>query len=47
MLDVEIRVEKSTGYVTAEELKMHDDDIEIFQIDANFSPIVSVQDAVE
>jgi DNA-directed RNA polymerase subunit alpha len=42
-LDIEIRVEKWTWYVTAEELKAKEEDVEVLLIDANFSPVVNVK----
>ena len=42
-LDIEIRVEKGTWYLSAEDLKAREDDVEVFQIDVNFSPVLNVQ----
>ena len=42
-LDVEIRVEKSVGYLWIEELKEREDDVNVLLIDANFSPITNVK----
>ncbi len=42
-LDIEIRVEKSVGYLWVEELKEREDDVNVLLIDANFSPITNVK----
>lgn len=42
-LDIEIRVEKSVGYLSIEELKMREDDVDVLLIDANFSPVQTVK----
>lgn len=42
-LDIEIRVEKSVGYLSLEELKKKEDDVNVLLIDANFSPVLNVQ----
>lgn len=46
-LDIDIRVEKWTGYLTQEELKKREDDVEILNIDTNFSPVTNVKYNVE
>lgn len=46
-LDIEIRVEKWVWYLTIEELKKKEDDVDILLIDTNFSPVVSVKYDVE
>lgn len=42
-LEIEIRVEKSTGYMSVEDLKACEEDVNVLLIDANFSPVVSVK----
>jgi DNA-directed RNA polymerase subunit alpha len=42
-LNIEIRVEKGTGYLTSEDLKRREDDVEVLLVDANFSPVVNVK----
>lgn len=42
-LSIEIRVEKWTWYLTVEELKDREDDVEVLNIDTNFSPVLSVK----
>lgn len=42
-LDLEIRVEKSTGYISIEDLKKREDDVNMLLIDANFSPVLNVK----
>ncbi len=46
-LDIEIRVEKGTWYLTQEELKEREEDVEVILIDTNFSPVVNVRYEVE
>lgn len=46
-LDIEIRVEKSVGYLSIEDLRKKEDDVNILLIDANFSPITNVKYSVE
>lgn len=46
-LDIEIRVEKSVGYLSIEDLKKREDDVNVLIIDANFSPVVNVKYAIE
>jgi DNA-directed RNA polymerase subunit alpha len=46
-LDIEIRVEKSVGYLSIEELREREDDVNVLLIDANFSPIQNVKYSVE
>ncbi len=46
-LDIEIRVEKSVGYFSIEDLKKREDDVNVLIIDANFSPVVNVKYAIE
>lgn len=38
-----LRVEKNVGYVSIEDLKKREDDVEVLVIDANFSPVQNVQ----
>ena len=40
---MDIRVEKNVGYVSIEELKKREDDVEILVLDANFSPVQNVK----
>jgi DNA-directed RNA polymerase subunit alpha len=42
-LDMSIRIEKSVGYLSVDELKEREDDVNVLLIDANFSPVVSVK----
>lgn len=42
-LDIEIRVEKSVGYLSLDELKKKEDDVNVLLVDANFSPVSNVQ----
>jgi len=42
-LDIEIRIEKSVWYLSIEELKKREDDVNVLLIDANFSPVVNVK----
>lgn len=42
-LDMSIRIEKSVGYISTDDLKEREDDVNILLIDANFSPVVSVK----
>ncbi|MCH8518958.1 DNA-directed RNA polymerase subunit alpha [Candidatus Gracilibacteria bacterium] len=42
-LELDIRVEKNVGYVSIEELRETEDDIQVIGIDANFSPVVNVR----
>ncbi len=42
-LDIEIRVEKSVGYLSLDELKKKEDDVNVLLVDANFSPVLNVQ----
>lgn len=46
-LDIEIRVEKSVGYLSIEDLKKREDDVNVLIIDANFSPVINVKYAIE
>ncbi len=46
-LDIEIRVEKSVGYLSIEELKEREDDVDVLLIDANFSPVETVKYNIE
>lgn len=42
-LNIDIRVEKSVWYVTVEELKEREEDVDVLLIDTNFSPVLNVQ----
>ena len=42
-LDIDIRIEKGVGYMSIEELKEREDDVNVLLIDANFSPVVNVK----
>lgn len=46
-LNIEIRVEKWVWYMTVEELKEKEEDVEILLVDANFSPVVNVKYNIE
>lgn len=46
-LDIEIRIEKWVGYVSVEDLKKEEDDVNLLLIDANFSPVVNVKYEIE
>lgn len=46
-LDIDIRVEKGTWYLTVEELKEREEDVEVMLIDTNFSPVVNVKYNIE
>ncbi len=45
-LDIDIRIEKWVGYMSIEDLKEREDDVEVLLIDANFSPVANVNYAV-
>ncbi len=40
---MQIRVERNVGYVSIEDLKKREDDIEVLVLDANFSPVQNVK----
>jgi len=42
-LDIEIRIEKGVGYMSNEELKEREEDVNVLLIDANFSPVLNVK----
>lgn len=42
-LEIEIRVEKSVWYISIEDLKKREEDVNVLLIDANFSPVVNVK----
>ncbi len=46
-LDIEIRVEKWVGYLTQEELKEREEDVEVLLVDTNFSPVLNVKYSIE
>ncbi len=43
LLDIEIRVEKSVWYLSIDELKKREDDVNVLLVDANFSPVTNVK----
>ncbi len=42
-IDMDIRIEKSFWYLSIEDLKNREDDVEVLLIDANFSPVLNVK----
>ncbi len=42
-IDMDIRIEKSFWYLSVEDLKQREDDVEVLLIDANFSPVLNVK----
>ncbi len=42
-ISMQIRVERNVGYVSIEDLKKREDDIEVLVLDANFSPVLNVK----
>lgn len=46
-LNIDIRVEKWVWYLTLEELKDREEDVEVLLIDANFSPVLNVKYNIE
>jgi len=46
-LNIDIRVEKWAWYITIEELKEREEDVEVLLIDANFSPVSNVKYNIE
>ncbi len=42
-LEIEIRVEKGVGYMSNEDLKEREEDVNVLLIDANFSPVLNVK----
>lgn len=42
-IDIEIRVEKGVGYMSIEDLKKREEDVNMLLIDANFSPVLNVK----
>ena len=46
-LNIEIRIEKWVWYLTVEELKEREEDVEVLLIDTNFSPVINVKYNVE
>ena len=42
-LDIEIRLEKNAWYVSVEELKEKEEDVQVLLMDANFSPVLNVK----
>ncbi|MFK7780192.1 MAG: DNA-directed RNA polymerase subunit alpha [Candidatus Gracilibacteria bacterium] len=46
-LNIDIRVEKGVGYMSVEELKETEEDVEVLLVDANYSPVVNVKYNIE
>ncbi|PZM82200.1 DNA-directed RNA polymerase subunit alpha [Candidatus Gracilibacteria bacterium] len=46
-LDIDIRIEKGVGYLTQEELKEREEDVEVLLVDTNFSPVLNVKYEIE
>lgn len=46
-VNIDIRIEKSTGYLSIEDLKAIEDDVDVLLIDANFSPVQNVKYTIE
>lgn len=46
-LNIDIRVEKWVWYLTVEELKEREEDVEVLLVDANFSPVLNVKYNIE
>ena len=46
-LDIDIRIEKSTWYLSIQELKKREDDVNVILIDNNFSPVLNVKYEIE
>ncbi|QFR38687.1 DNA-directed RNA polymerase subunit alpha [Candidatus Gracilibacteria bacterium 28_42_T64] len=46
-LNIDIRVEKGVGYLTVEELKEKEEDVEVLLVDTNFSPVLNVKYSIE
>jgi len=42
-LDIDIRIEKNVGYLSIEDLKEKEEDVNVLLIDANFSPVLNVK----
>jgi len=42
-LDIEIRIEKNVGYMSIEELKKREEDVNVLLVDVNYSPVVNVK----
>ena len=42
-LDIDIRIEKWVGYMSIEDLKEREDDVNVLLVDANFSPVMNVK----
>ncbi len=42
-LDIEIRLEKNAWYISVEELKEKEEDVQVLLMDANFSPVLNVK----
>lgn len=46
-IDIDIRIEKSLGYASIEDLKAGEDDVDVLLVDANFSPVQNVKYTIE
>lgn len=46
-LDIAIRIEKSIGYLSIDELKEREEDVQVLLLDANFGPVENVQYTIE
>jgi len=46
-LNIEIRIERGVWYMSVEELKEREEDVEVLLVDANFSPVVNVKYNIE
>lgn len=46
-LNIDIRIEKNVWYISIDELKEKEDDVNVLLIDANFSPVLNVKYNVE
>ena len=42
-MNIDIRIEKRAGYLSIDELKKVEEDVNVLLIDANFSPVLNVQ----
>lgn len=42
-LEIDIRIEKGIGYLSVEDLKEREEDLDVLHIDANFSPVLNVK----
>ncbi len=46
-IDIDIRIEKWVWYLTEEELKEKEEDVEVLLVDTNFSPVLNVKYEIE